>query len=92
MRDIDQALICLSRDPVPDGLASIENVVLGRVAGHGYETQRLPARWPLAIVTGALVMGVAGGLLPREDARAQSPLMPIGGAGEIAPSTLLTGG
>lgn len=92
MDDIDFALSRAASAPVPTRLAATEALVLSRVSGHSFATRELPVGFRVAAMASALIMGVAGGLVPAEPAAAEHSLSPIGGAAELAPSTLLTGG
>lgn len=93
MDDIDSGLARLARDPVPARLMASEASVLQRISGHSFAAQGdVSTRLRIMVVGAALVMGVAGGLVPAEPVAAEHSLSPIGGAAELAPSTLLTGG
>lgn len=92
MDDIDIALREAASAPVPTRLAATEALVLSRVSGHSFATRELPIGFRVTAMAAALVMGVAVGLMPAEPAAAEQSLSPIGGAAELAPSTLLTGG
>jgi hypothetical protein len=92
MDEIDIVLRRAASAPVPTRLAATEALVLSRVSGHSFATRELPIGFRATAMAAALVMGVAGGLMPAEPAAAEQSLSPIGGAAEFAPSTLLTGG
>ena len=91
MDDIDEALAWLATDRVPARLAATETVILARVSGHCFGTSEIPGAWRTAGVAAALIMGIAGGLLPNESARATHSLSPLDGSSALAPSALLTG-
>lgn len=90
MDDIDIALKWAANAPVPTRLAVTEALVLGRVSSHRFATRELPIGLRVTALAVALLMGVVGGLMPAEPAAAEQSLSPIGGAAELAPSTLLT--
>lgn len=90
MNDIDTALSWLANDRVPRRLALTEASVLAQVSGHSFARREASNRLGIAAAAAALIMGIAGGLMPGEPARAQESLSPIGGAAELAPSSLLT--
>lgn len=93
MDDIDTALAKLARDPVPARLLANEISVLQRISGHSFAAHGdVTTRLRIVVVGAALIMGVAGGLLPAKPVPAQHSLSPIGGAAELAPSALLTDG
>jgi hypothetical protein len=88
-REIDKALQRLADDQVPAGLTSIDSVVLERVSGHRFSPAGQYATLRVFAVAGALLMGIAGGLMPT--AEAQPSLTPVAGASDLAPSSLLLG-
>lgn len=90
MSDLDILLRRLGEEPAPDGLASTEAAVFQRVRGYGF--YREPLRFRVAAVTVALLMGVAGGMLPESGADARGRVAPLGEAVDLAPSTLLVDG
>lgn len=92
MIEIDRALQRLSEDTVPTRLAATEASILEKIANPNFAAHDLPRPFRMAAVTAALAMGIAGGLLPSESAKAEQSLPLIGAAAELAPSTLLTGG
>ena len=79
----------LGEETAPEELSAIEPRVLGRVSGHSFE--REPLRYRVGVVTLALLMGVAGGLLPDRGGRASDRVAPFGEPADLAPSTLLVG-
>lgn len=85
--DINRALARLSEQPVPRALAQTELTVLERIAAFGPRLQDLPRRYWFAAVGLALLMGIAGGILPV--VREEAPLFPLAPASRLAPSTLL---
>lgn len=87
--DINRALERLSRQPVPPALAQIETTVLDRVAQMGPRFRGIPPRYFAGIATVALMMGIVGGVLPRQNAVADSTLYPLAPAARLAPSSLL---
>lgn len=88
MDDIDTALLRLSEDRVPSRLATIEALVFERISNDA-RSRDVSRPFRMAAITVALVMGIAGGLIPDNSPRAQQSLTPIGGAIDLAPSTLL---
>ena len=88
MSDFDVLLRRLSEEPVPDGLAWTERRILERVSGYSFH--REPLRFRVAAVAVALLMGVAGGMLPESGADARG-VAPLGEDADLAPSTLLAG-
>lgn len=91
MHDIDSRLRRLAEDQVPDRLAATEAVVMGAIAGHIFPAPEVSFRFRFAAVGLALVMGIAGGMITEEPARARQSHSLISG-GELAPSVLLTEG
>lgn len=92
MRDeIDTALERLAQDDVPARLSTIESAVLAGVASHRFPRSGEFTALRVAVVGGALMMGVAGGLMPTDTAEAQLSLTPIAGASDLAPASLLLG-
>jgi hypothetical protein len=87
--EIDAALQRLAGDKIPAGLDSIESIVLERVASHRFPTAGEYTTLRALAVAGALLMGVAGGLMPANEAEALPSLTPVAGASELAPSSLL---
>lgn len=91
MDDIDTALTRLARDCVPRRLAETEIIILGRVASYRFGTPEISSAMRTTALAAALIVGIAGGLIPEEPARQTHSLSPIDGAAGLAPSTLLTG-
>lgn len=91
MNDIDRELRRLAEDRVPNSLGAIDVRVLQRVSTYRFGPSDIPNRFRVAAVAFALLMGVAGGLIPGEAADAEPSVTTISGAIELAPSTLLTG-
>ena len=91
MHDIDSALRRLAKEQLPGRLAAIEDGVMDAVAGHIFPAPEVSFRFRFAAVGLALVMGIAGGMITEEPARARQSLSLISG-GELAPSALLTEG
>ncbi|MFN3727422.1 MAG: hypothetical protein ACK4SZ_14095 [Allosphingosinicella sp.] len=89
MPDLDLLLRHLGEEAAPDQLSSIEARVLNRVSGHSFEQE--PLRYRVGAVTLALLMGVAGGMLPEGGRSGNDPVAPFGEAANLAPSTLLVG-
>jgi hypothetical protein len=90
-QEIDSDLQRLADDQVPAGLTSIDSVVLEQVAGHRFSPAGQYTTLRVFAVAGALLMGVAGGFMPTEEAEAQPSLTPVAGASDLAPSSLLLG-
>lgn len=89
--ELDSALQRLAQDDVPPHLQAIEHMVIARVANHRFERPGAPMIVRVGAIAGALLMGVAGGLMPAEDAKAQPSLAPFAGASDLAPASLLLG-
>ncbi len=89
MDDLEAALRRLSHDEAPVRLAATEAEVLQRVAGHSFHA-REPGSFRVIAVAGALLMGVAGGLIQPEQSDASRSLSRLSGATDLAPSTVLT--
>ena len=89
MPDLDVMLRRLGDEAAPVELATTETRVLQRVVGHGFEQE--PLRFRVGAVTLALLMGVAGGILPEWDRGGSDLVAPFGEPAELAPSTLLVG-
>lgn len=88
MSDFDILLRRLGEEPVPEALGAAEGAVFQRVRGFSFD--REPFGFRVAAVGAALLMGVAGGMLPEAGA-ARERIAPLGEAAELAPSTLLAG-
>ena len=91
MSDLDKILGRIATDPAPPGLASTETEVLRRVEGQSFGSADT-GTLRIGIVAVALLMGVIGGALPDDYARAEGTLAPLAGELALAPSTLLGGG
>lgn len=89
MPKLDMLLRRLGEETAPDELSTIEARVLNRVSGHSFEQE--PLRYRVGAVTLALLMGVAGGLLPDSDGKGSDRVAPFGEPADLAPSTLLVG-
>ena len=89
MPDLDHLLRHLGDEPAPDQLSSIESRVLDRVRGHSFEQE--PLRFRVGAVAIALLMGVAGGMLPQRGDDGSDRVAPFGEPADLAPSTLLVG-
>lgn len=89
MRDLDSALRQLSRQPAHADLAMLEVKVLEQVERHSFAREPLGVR--AAAIAFALLIGVAGGMLPDAEAREERSGTAFSEAMELAPSTLLTG-
>lgn len=89
MPDLDNLLRRLGEEAAPEQLSTIEARVLSHVSGHSFEQE--PLRYRVGAVTLALLMGVAGGMLPSADHRGSDPVAPFGEPADLAPSTLLVG-
>ena len=87
--DFDLLLRHLGEEAAPEQLSSMEARVLNRVSGHSFEQE--PLRYRVGAVTLALLMGIAGGMVP-EGSRAENvPVAPFGEHADLAPSTFLVG-
>lgn len=89
MPDLDVMLRRLGDEAAPEPLAAVEARVLQRVIGHSFEQE--PLRFRVGAVTLALLMGVAGGILPEWDGSGNDLVAPFGEPAGLAPSTLLIG-
>lgn len=87
--EVSKALERLSREPPPGSLVRVESAVMERISVVPRAVRDLPPAVRVLLVAIALLMGIAGGLLPEEpNSRAQS-LYPLEPAAKLAPSTLL---
>lgn len=89
MTDLDFALRRLSEEAPPAELSSIDTQVLTQVQEHSFARDSMRLR--VGAVAFALLMGVAGGMLPDPSAKARSTPSVLGEAADLAPSTLLAG-
>jgi hypothetical protein len=90
MFEIDSALERLARSPAPDQLATLDEKVLSQVADHSFFIATAePYKVRVTLVGLALLLGVAGGLVPEASASAEQSLQPLTDAGRLAPSSLL---
>ncbi len=89
MPDLDLLLRRLGEEPAPDQLSSMQARVLNRVSGHSFDQE--PLRYRVGAVTLALLMGIAGGMLPGGGGRGSDAVAPFGELADLAPSTLLVG-
>lgn len=89
MPDLDHLLWRLGEETAPDQLSSMEGRVLSRVRGHCFKQE--PLRYRVGAVTLALLMGVAGGMLPESGGSGSDRVVPFGEPADLAPSTLLVG-
>jgi hypothetical protein len=88
MNDLEADLRRLSQDEPPVRLAATEAEVLRRVSGYSFHA-REPGSFRVIAVAGALLMGVAGGLVQPEQSGASRSLSRFSGATDLAPSTVL---
>lgn len=84
---LDERLALLARAPTHPRLGSLEEAVLGRIGAQATASAR--GILGVAVVL-ALVVGIAGGLLPDDRARASGQVS-LSAAEKLAPSTLLLG-
>lgn len=91
MHDIDSALRRLAEAPLPARVAGLETEVLKRTKDHRFERKQRATTFRFAAVALALIMGIAGGIVPGRSASAEDLLLPISDAVKLAPSTLLLG-
>lgn len=89
MPDLDHLLRRLGEETAPNQLSSMEARVLSRVSGHSFRQE--PLRYRVGAVTLALLMGIAGGMLPESSGSRNDPVAPFGEPAKLAPSTLLVG-
>ena len=87
--DLDNLLRRLREEAAPEQLSTIEARVLSHVSGHSFEQE--PLRYRVGAVTLALLMGIAGGMLPQGSRAENAPVAPFGEPADLAPSTLLVG-
>lgn len=91
MNEIDTALRRLAQAPPPAHLARMEAVVFERIDGYSFVRRKITTSFRVGAVALALIMGIVGGLIPRQPADATDSLVPISDAAKLAPSTLLLG-
>ena len=89
MRELDAALHQLCEEPVPPQLASLDARVLARVEDHSFAKE--PLRTSVAAIGLALLIGVAGGMLPDAEPGPKRVSPDLSEATKLAPSTLLLG-
>lgn len=87
--DMDSYLRRLADAPLPTRLAAIEAVVLDRIAREPSNSSG--RRFVAGAAFLALMIGFAGGLLPRQNSEQAETLLPLGSMGQLAPSSLLSG-
>ena len=87
--DLDHLLRRLGEEQAPDRLSTLEDKVLDRVRGHSFEQE--PLRYRAGAIALALLMGLAGGMLPQGGDRGSARVAPFGEPADLAPSTLLVG-
>ncbi len=92
MKDIDTALRRLAEEGTPSRLSLIDAAVLQRIDGYNFGAREVSIPFRVAAVAAALVMGIAAGLIPGQNADAKDTFVEISGAAKLAPSTLLVGG
>ena len=90
--NVDAALERLANAPGPAGLAGIEGAVLARISSERPVRQRDSLGLSALAAVGAMTLGLASGMLPADACDGpRAPLLPLTGASELAPSSLLTG-
>ncbi|WP_068094889.1 hypothetical protein [Novosphingobium rosa] len=89
MNDLDAMLTRLAEAPAPAGLDGMEARVLARITVRPVAHAGL--RIGATTIALALVMGIFGARVPTREARAMSPLSPLGSVSALAPSSLLDG-
>ena len=89
--DLDTALRRLAEAPVPPRLKAVEGQVIGRVASHRFGRRGESLRTRVALVTVALLMGIAGGMVSDAAAEPQGRPALLAGIDDLAPSSLLSG-
>lgn len=87
MDDLDAALARLADAPLPPRLATLHADVFARIAAQ--PPVRAGLGWGAGAVIVALIMGIAGAVIPMGGASAS--LAPLGADPWLAPSTLLAG-
>lgn len=88
---VDAALERLARAPGPTELDRLERTVLARVSADRPLQHRDSFGLSAVAALCALVLGVAGGVAPDQADARNRPLLPLAGASELAPSSLLAG-
>ncbi len=88
--ELEIGLTRLATDNVPAALETVQGKVLNQVTGLRVTAPPLGTGIRVVAIMGALLMGVAGGLMPN-GAKAQPSLAPLSGASELAPATILLG-
>ena len=90
--NVDAALARLANAPGPAGLAGIEGAVLAQISSEQPTRQRDSLGLSTLAAVGGMTLGLASGMLPAAaDDGSRAPLLPLTGASELAPSSLLTG-
>lgn len=87
--NIDEALVRLASSTPHDGLAGLEDRVLGAIASQ--PAAGVGTGTTLAAVGLALALGVFSNVVPSAGAQAAANLAPFGAPSPLAPSTLLAG-
>ena len=86
MNDLDGILVRLADRPFPPNLATIDDGVLARIGKDGMQRSRRGIG--IATLSIALLMGIAGAVMPARDAAAAS-LAPLGPMSPLSPAALL---
>jgi hypothetical protein len=86
--DIDSALARLTRAEPHRGLAGFEDRVMSAIASRP-PSSGLAIGASLSVAAFALVLGIVSNAVPPGEARAASPLSPLGAPSPLAPSSLL---
>jgi hypothetical protein len=89
MGEVDAALRLVSEEAAPPELFMIDDGVLLRVQGHSFDKESVHLR--VGAVAFALLMGIAGGMLPDAPAKAGPNVVGLSEGVNLAPSTLLIG-
>lgn len=87
--EISRALERLASEPVPSALERTEVIVMGRLAAYPAATSQSLGRFGAVSIGAALLMGVAGGIVPGERAPRHETISPLVTTAALAPSTLL---
>ena len=87
--EVSNALERLSRQPPPPSLMRVDAAVMERIATMPRAISHLPPAVRVLSVAGALLMGIAGGLMPNGSDSSTDALYTLEPAARLAPSSLL---
>lgn len=89
--ELHTALRRLSEESVPLRLKAVEDQVMERVMSHRFGSAGESLRTRVALVTVALLMGIAGGMVSDAAAEPQRSPAVLADIEDLAPSSLLSG-